>query len=616
MPSSRGPSGTLPRSESEIVVDFARQQSSEDDMSHDSLNEGDCQSQSERRDSKNISRDSLYMDESDGDGGWSRRASQGEKSFQDDLESDNWHREKAEGNASRGSVKVVDSNMKRRITDEIYGKQPSPISSPTYSFRSTIDLLPSSRKRRGLRQQVVVTFACCLGPLACGFALAYNMTKNPAELMRPSLGAWKTYVYLLGCLAGGFFSGCLANYGRKVVLLLTMVPLALSWLFVIFAMQVWMVFLFHATSGVCTGIIMVIAQVYVAEVSVPRIRGAISSAPLLAFQVGCLLCFLLGEILVWKNLAIVGICTTMPFFVSVVLCMPESPRFLIHVRPNDALSTLQWLRGVDNDVMEEYHEITNSCEIDRWRIACEDLIRPTFWRPLLISCGLMFLYNMTGVASFTLYGMELFSKISSSYNNAAYFIVTVVLIVAITLSALLVDHIGRKLLLLLSLTIMAASAFVLGLFLFLKDLHKVENYFTYQWIAEVFCVVLFTFAHGTGVGPIAWVTLGEIFGSRQKWIAFAMVLRMSPWSQDRIAVRPGLCSTASSKVHLMSSNLEEELDNISKPLYLKAVVCIQALAGRRIRSLPSFSMALLFVILLAQRDIPKFLMEMYFMIGS
>lgn len=154
MPSSRGPSGTLPRSESEIVVDFARQQSSEDDMSHDSLNEGDCQSQSERRDSKNISRDSLYMDESDGDGGWSRRASQGEKSFQDDLESDNWHREKAEGNASRGSVKVVDSNMKRRITDEIYGKQPSPISSPTYSFRSTIDLLPSSRKRRGLRQQV------------------------------------------------------------------------------------------------------------------------------------------------------------------------------------------------------------------------------------------------------------------------------------------------------------------------------------------------------------------------------------------------------------------------------------------------------------------------------
>lgn len=41
---------------------------------------------------------------------------------------------------------------------------------------------------------------------------------------------------------------------------------------------------------------------------------------------GSLLCFLLGEILVWKDLAIVGVCITLPVFVSVVLCMPESPR--------------------------------------------------------------------------------------------------------------------------------------------------------------------------------------------------------------------------------------------------------------------------------------------------
>ncbi|KAG7163116.1 Facilitated trehalose transporter Tret1-like 3 [Homarus americanus] len=347
--------------------------------------------------------------------------------------------------------------------------------------------------------------------------------------MKPQLGAWRTYVHFLGCLSGGFMSGFLANYGRKVVLLLTMVPMALSWLFVIFATQVWMVFLFHATSGVCTGVVMVVAQVYVAEISVPRIRGAMSTAPLLAFQVGSLLCFMLGEILVWKNLAIVGVCVAMPVFVAVVLCMPESPRFLIHIHPNDALATLQWLRGLENDVMEEYHDISDSSDMDRWSIVCDDLVRPTFWRPLLISCGLMFLYNMTGVASFTLYGMELFAEVSSAYINVAHFIVTIVLLVAITLSALLVDHIGRKLLLLLSLTIMAASSFVLGLFLFLKDLHKVDNYFMYQWIAEVFCVVLFTFAHGSGVGPIAWVTLGEIFSPRYKWLGVSMA-SMVLWS--------------------------------------------------------------------------------------
>ncbi|XP_064114788.1 facilitated trehalose transporter Tret1-like [Macrobrachium nipponense] len=528
MPSSRGQPGTLPRSESEIVVDFScpRASSSDDEISHDSLTQVDyCRTEDSPR---NFSRDSLYLEDSDSDRRrrLSASSSQGTKSFFD-VQMDGgrdsggeWRLSRSEANVSRGSVKIVSSEKKLSAeSEEGFAKPPTPTgSSTTYSFRSTIDLLPSSRKRRGLRQQIIVTAACCLGPLTCGFALAFNITKNPAELMKPQLGAWRTYVYLLGCLGGGFFSGFLANYGRKVVLLVAMVPMALSWLFVIFATQVWMVFLFHATSGVCTGIVMVISQIYVAEISVPRIRGAISSAPLLAFQVGCLLCFLLGEILVWKNLAIIGACVSMPFFVCVVLCMPESPRFLIHLRPNDALATLQWLRGVSNDVMEEYHDITDSCDIDRWGVACEDLIRPTFWRPLMISCVLMFLYNMTGLSSFTLYCMELFAEVSSSYINIAHFISTSVLIVAITISSLLVDHIGRKLLLLLSLTIMAASAFVLGLFLFLKDLHKVDNYFLYQWVAEVFCVILFTFAHGTGVGPIAWVTLGEIFSSKYKWL--------------------------------------------------------------------------------------------------
>lgn len=310
------------------------------------------------------------------------------------------------------------------------------------------------------------------------------------------------------------------------------------------------------------------------------------------------MCFMLGEILVWKSLAIVGVCVAMPVFVAVVLCMPESPRFLIHIHPNDALATLQWLRGIENDVMEEYHDISDSCAMDRWSVACGDLMRPTFWRPLLISSGLMFLYNMTGVASFTLYAMELFAEVSSSYINVAHFIVTVVLIVAITLSALLVDHIGRKLLLLLSLTIMSASAFVLGLFLFLKDLHKVDNYFMYQWIAEVFCVVLFTFAHGSGVGPIAWVTMGEIFSPQYKWLGVSMA-SMVLWSsmlavdvifhKIRIAVATGgifwfhcvVCVGGYIFILICFRELKEQrIDNITKSFVKKHDSLIETFIAR------------------------------------
>lgn len=209
---------------------------------------------------------------------------------------------------------------------------------------------------------------------------------------------------------------------------------------------------------------------------------------------------------------------TLPFFLTVVLCMPESPRFLVHVRPNDALATLQWLRGIEGEVMDEYRDIADNSDTDRWSVDLDDLSRPTFWRPLLLSCGLMLLYNMSGLASFGLYGMELFAELSFQPINVAYFINAVIVIIGIVIASILVDQIGRKLLLLLSITIMAASAFTIGLFMFLKDYNRVESYFEYQWAAEVFCVVLFTFAHGTGMGPIAWITMGEVFGPRHKWI--------------------------------------------------------------------------------------------------
>ena len=242
-----------------------------------------------------------------------------------------------------------------------------------------------------------------------------------------------------------------------------------------------------------------------------------------------LLCYILGEILTWKYLAIIGICTTTPFFFSTLLCMPESPRYLIFVRPNDALATLQWIRGIESEVMEEYRDIADNYVYDRWKIDCDELMMPSFWRPLIISCGLMFLYSMTGVNSFALYGTSLFFEISNNYMNAAKFVVISTIIIGITISSLLMDQIGRKLVLLLSLIIMSATAFTLGLFLFLKDLHKVESYFVYQWIAEVFCVVLFTFAYGSGVAPIAWVTLGEIFGPKYKWFGVS-ISSMVLWS--------------------------------------------------------------------------------------
>ncbi|XP_076049335.1 facilitated trehalose transporter Tret1-like [Oratosquilla oratoria] len=373
---------------------------------------------------------------------------------------------------------------------------------------------------------VIVTAACCLGPLACGFSFAFSLGKISTGLPTTHTylsPAWNAYAFVIGSVVGGFFSGVVINHGRKVAFWFGIIPFSLSWTVAIFATQVWTCLLFHATAGIGAGLLTVITQVYVAEVSHPRVRGAISSTPFLAYCIGMLLCFSMAEVMARKHLAVLGFCLCFPYFLSLILCIPESPRFLIRNKPDEALVTLQWLRGTESDVSEEYHDISDSCEQEKWRFSCEDLIRPTFWRPMMVSTGLMVLFGMTGIVSFALYGFELFHDVTDTYINTDKFVLTSVYIIATTVSLLLVDHIGRKLLLLLSLTIMAASAFVLGLFLFLKDLHSVRNYFLYQWVAEIFCVLLFIFSHGIGLGPIAWVTMGEIFGSKLKWLSVSVV---------------------------------------------------------------------------------------------
>lgn len=160
------PSSTLPRSESEIVVDFTRQKQtsgSEDEMSSDSLNEGDADvlaaesashhhNQHHRFDStpttsrnfpgsSRSTKNALYIEESDGEDAKvphsshksSRRTQKGTTDTHD----------------IGSSSDLASGGKKKRETASM--KPPSP---SNYSFRSTIGLLPSSKKRRGLRQQV------------------------------------------------------------------------------------------------------------------------------------------------------------------------------------------------------------------------------------------------------------------------------------------------------------------------------------------------------------------------------------------------------------------------------------------------------------------------------
>lgn len=82
-------------------------------------------------------------------------------------------------------------------------------------------------------------------------------------------------------------------------------------------------------------------------------------------------------------------------------------------------------------------------------------------------------------------------------------------------STLLIDRLGRKLLLIISASVMSLCLASLGTYFYLKQNMDLSNYA----LVPVACVALFIIVFSIGFGPIPWLMIGELFPNKVKGIA-------------------------------------------------------------------------------------------------
>lgn len=101
----------------------------------------------------------------------------------------------------------------------------------------------------------------------------------------------------------------------------------------------------------------------------------------------------------------------------------------------------------------------------------------------------------------------------NSNPNTSAIIVGLVQVIATFISTLVVDRLGRKLLLIISSSTMCLCAFLLGVFFYLKEADMDVSSIT--WLPLV-SLCIFVIAFSIGFGPIPWMILGELFPSSIK----------------------------------------------------------------------------------------------------
>jgi len=349
---------------------------------------------------------------------------------------------------------------------------------------------------------------------------------------------------LLGCAAGAFFAGSLADrYGRKPMLLATAVFFIISaWGSGIAGSSPEFV-IYRIIGGLAVGGASIICPAYISEIAPPQIRGMLTSLQQLMIVIGLFCAFLSNYIIAgaagsaealfwggfnaWQWMFWVEIFPASLFLFS-LLAIPESPRYLVAAGKSDkAEGVLASIigNGRAGELVRQIQDTVSGRERPRLSNLFMDQSRklyPIIW----VGLGLSVLQQFTGINVVFYYGAVLWQ--AAGFTEADALMTNVIngsVNIAFTFLAIaLIDKVGRRPLLLvgaLGQSVMLglmAIIFTTGDLSATGDLQLNEMQGLLALLAANGYIAFFA----TTWGPVMWVLLGEMFPNRFRGSAIAI----------------------------------------------------------------------------------------------
>lgn len=215
-------------------------------------------------------------------------------------------------------------------------------------------------------------------------------------------------------------------------------------------------------------------------------------------------------------------------FLSLVLAaafLEESPRWLAsRHRQEEAREVLLKIYGPHNAEFIE-REIAGLQDQHRHlaEVTCfdvQDLVEPAHRRPLLLTCALKFVQQLTGTVVIVSYMVVIFTNTGASREEALLFTALSSLpqLVTMILGSYFLDLTGRKSLLLMSQAGVIVTLIVMGFFQYFDG--------SMQTKAMIVGVIMFRVFYSLGLGPIPLVLASEIlpFKIRGRGLAISTLL--------------------------------------------------------------------------------------------
>ncbi|CAN1761051.1 Sugar transporter ERD6-like 17 [Linum perenne] len=310
----------------------------------------------------------------------------------------------------------------------------------------------------------------------------------------------------VGGMIGALFCGAIsAVVGRKYTMWLSQVFCTIGWLSIILAKNEWWLYMGRLSIGFGVGFVTYMVPIYIAEITPKEYRGGFAYASQLLANCGFSIIYFLGNVVSWRNLAIIGLAPGILQLMGLFF-VPESPRWLAQVgRRREFEASLKSLRGKDTDINQEKQEIQEMVDAfnDRKDAKLTDLFQKKYAYSLTVGVGLMVFQQFGGVSGVASYASAIVQR-----SGDFLFMVIKQYVPAAAAGLFLMDYAGRKPVLMVSAGGMCLCSILVG-------------------VAFVLQLYIATFS--IGVAGVPWIIMSEIFPMSVKAVAGSLVTLVS-WS--------------------------------------------------------------------------------------
>ncbi|TYG80532.1 hypothetical protein ES288_D02G223700v1 [Gossypium darwinii] len=318
-------------------------------------------------------------------------------------------------------------------------------------------------------------------------------------------------ISLLGSLAGGRTSDVI---GRKWTMAFAAIVFQIGAAIMTLSSSFEVLMIGRVLAGVGIGFGVMIAPVYIAEISPTVDRGSLTSFPEIFINLGILLGYVsnyafsgLSVHINWRVMLAVGILPSV-FIGFALFIIPESPRWLVmQNRVEEARSVLLKTNENDTEVEERLSEIVAAAGISNGEKNEEKAV----WRELLSPSP--------SLHATVYYSPEIFHDagiVNKSKLLAATVAVGVTKTAFILIATFLVDRVWRKSLLYVSTIGMTVCLFTLSISLAILGKGQLGI------AMALLCVCGNVAFFSVGMGPVCWILTSEIFPLRLRAQASAL----------------------------------------------------------------------------------------------